>query len=189
MKRIKLVGMLALGLLAVNIAATNVNAAEISGEDKESDTSVKIIDNEDPDERVLVLKSVPSRYDFESTLQNGTYTLETDLSNQNIVVFNNQVNGDWSVKASVVGNEITRVSDSTPYEVTSFKVNSFEIVGTGSDGIVAKAGAPDINKVGDISTKVTKVSIGFKDSANSLVPDDELTGKINYKLFDTPDAN
>lgn len=186
MKKMKLLGMLALGLLTVNVAASSVQAEEVTGQGKESDTKVKIIDNTEPEDRVLVLKSVPSNYDFESTLQNGSYSLDATLTDQNIVVFNNQVNGEWSVKAAVEGNEIKK--SGTAFPVTSFKVNDTEIAAPGSNGIVAQASAQDDTNVGDISTAVTKVSIGFNDSTNVLVPGDTLTGKINYKLFNTADA-
>lgn len=149
---------------------------------------MEIIDNKDPDERVLILRSVPSSYDFESTLQNGSYSLTTPLIGQNIVVFNNQLNGDWSVKASVQGNEIQK-SASEKFPVTIFKVNSKNILAQGEDAIVAKSGDKDNSNIGDISTEISNVSIDFNDSANILVPGDKLTGTINYQLFNTSDAS
>jgi hypothetical protein len=140
----------------------------------------------------LTLEKVPSNYNFESKLQNNQYAIASGtITDGSIDVFNDTIARDWSVKASVDGNTITRNGDSKTFAVTSFKVNDQELTnGTGVDGIVAKAQAAktDTNNTGVIKTSVTAISIGFTDTDKALRVNDKLAGKIDYQLFNTADA-
>ncbi|WP_242596550.1 hypothetical protein [Enterococcus plantarum] len=186
-----------LAIIGVGTIGTSVFADEVQGNSKESKVNVTIEDEDsgtdpldptDPDQKLLNLISVPEKYDFTSSLTNGTYSLTTTLSDQDIEVFNSRSTREWSVKASVAENKLT--SDSTNFDVTSFKINNNELVGAGATPIVAKnGGLTDEANTGTLSTPVTTASISFSDPSGKLKVGSQLTGTINYQLYNTANAN
>lgn len=199
MKKNYLLSFVAFSTIAVAFGVTSAHAAAALDQQKNTPTVVTIQDDTDtkadptaPNEKLLTLEKVPSNYNFESKLQNNQYAIASGtITDGSIDVFNDTIARDWSVKASVDGNTITRNGDSKTFAVTSFKVNDQELTnGTGVDGIVAKAQAAktDTNNTGVIKTSVTAVSIGFTDTDKALRVNDKLAGKIDYQLFNTADA-
>lgn len=199
MKKNYLLSFVALSTMAIAAGVTNAHAAATPDQQKNTPTVVTIQDDTDtkadptaPDEKLLTLEKVPSNYNFESKLQNNQYAISSGtITDGSVDVFNDTVNRDWSVKASVDGNTITRDGDSKAFTVTSFKINDQELTnGTGDNGIVAKSQADKTgaNNTGVIKTPVTSVSIGFTDTDKVLKVNDKLLGKIDYQLFNTADA-
>ncbi len=144
MKTTKFVSFALAGLVLATVGAQGVSAAEgdkgpVNGQAKDTTTTVTITDNSDPEnptdpidptdptQKMLTLENVPSAYNFTTKLTDGNYTLttgevvgndqyQTDLSKA-IVVFNDRIDREWSVRANVTDNKIVRASDNTAYTV------------------------------------------------------------------------
>lgn len=198
MKNTKIVSMTLSAMVLATLGATSVQAQEVVDQKGETPTEVVITDNDDPtdpldptdpNQKMLTLEKVPTAYNFESKLQNKTYNLTADLTDETIEVFNDRIDREWSVKANVLDNKLTR-SDAKEFTVDSFQIDGTEIAATGADGIVAKAEATKTaaNNTGLIETAVASVSIGFTDTDSVLVAGDTLTGSIQYQLYNTADA-
>lgn len=199
MKNTKTVSMTLSAMVLATLGATTVQAQEVVDQKGETPTEVVITDNDDPtdpldptvpDQKMLTLEKVPAAYNFESKLQNATYNLTADLTDETIEVFNDRIDREWSVKANVASNKLTRSSDSKEFTVDSFQINGTEVGATGAEGIVAKAEATKTaaNNTGLIETAVDNVSIGFTDADRVLVAGDTLAGSIQYQLYNTADA-
>ncbi|GMC01100.1 MULTISPECIES: hypothetical protein [Enterococcus] len=199
MKNTKIVSMILSAMVLATLGATSVQAQEVVDQKGETPTEVVITDNDDPtdpldptdpDQKMLTLEKVPAAYNFESKLQNATYNLTADLTDETIEVFNDRIDREWSVKANVASNKLTRSSDSKEFTVDSFQINGTEVAATGAEGIVAKAEATKTaaNNTGLIETAVDNVSIGFTDADRVLVAGDTLAGSIQYQLYNTADA-
>lgn len=199
MKNTKIVSMILSAMVLATLGATSVQAQEVVDQKGETPTEVVITDNDDPtdpldptdpDQKMLTLEKVPAAYNFESKLQNATYNLTADLTDETIEVFNDRIDREWSVKANVASNKLTRSSDSKEFTVDSFQINGTEVAATGAEGIVAKAEATKTaaNNTGLIETAVDNVSIGFTDADRVLVAGDTLVGSIQYQLYNTADA-
>ena len=199
MKNTKIVSMTLSAMVLATLGATSVQAQEVVDQKGETPTEVVITDNDDPtdpldptdpDQKMLTLEKVPAAYNFESKLQNATYNLTADLTDETIEVFNDRIAREWSVKANVASNKLTRSSDSKEFTVDSFQINGTEVAATGAEGIVAKAEATKTaaNNTGLIETAVDNVSIGFTDADRVLVAGDTLAGSIQYQLYNTADA-
>lgn len=199
MKSTKIVSMTLSAMVLTTIGATSVHAQEVVDQKGETPTEVVITDNDDPtdpldptdpNQKMLTLEKVPAAYNFESKLQNVTYNLTADLTDETIEVFNDRIDREWSVKANVANNKLTRSSDSKEFTVDSFQIDGTELAATGAEGIVAKAEATKTaaNNTGLIETTVNKVSIGFTDTDRALVAGDTLAGSIQYQLYNTADA-
>lgn len=202
MKKSTILGSLVLGALLIAVGSTGVQAAEVAGQKGETTTIVKIKDNSDPtnptdplnpaapDQKMLTLEKVPSGYTFESKLQNNQYTISSGtITDPTVDVFNDRIDREWSVKAAVLNNKITR-SDAKDFTVDSFKINDKEVSATGADGVVAKAqtSKTEANNTGVVKTPITAISIGFTDKDKVLKVGDQLDGKIQYQLYNTADA-
>lgn len=202
MKKSTILGSLVLGALLIAVGSTGVQAAEVAGQKGETTTIVKIKDNSDPtnptdplnpaapDQKMLTLEKVPSGYTFESKLQNNQYTISSGtITDPTVDVFNDRIDREWSVKAAVLNNKITR-SDAKDFTVDSFKINDKEVSVTGADGVVAKAqtSKTEANNTGVVKTPITAISIGFTDKDKVLKVGDQLDGKIQYQLYNTADA-
>ncbi|MBO0481748.1 WxL domain-containing protein [Candidatus Enterococcus courvalinii] len=202
MKNTKIVSMTLSAMVLATLGATSVQAQEVVDQKGETPTEVTIIDNvdptdptdpldpTDPTQKMLTLEKVPAAYNFESKLQNATYNLTADLTDETIEVFNDRSDREWSVKANVADNKLTRSSDSKEFTVDSFQIDGTELAATGAEGIVAKAEATKTaaNNTGLIETAVNQVSIGFTDTDKALVVGDKLAGSIQYQLYNTADA-
>lgn len=202
MKKTTILGTVLSGVVLATMGTSSVLAAEVKEQAQDTPTMVTIKDNTDPtdpdtdplvptdpNQKMLTLENVPDAYSFESKLQNATYDLSATLTDKSIDVFNDRITREWSVKANVVGDKLTK--DTTEFTVASFKVNDVEVGATAADGIVAKA--PETKdaatNTGVIKTPVTKVSIAFTDTAKVLKVGDTLNGNIHYQLFNTADAS
>lgn len=197
MKKLILSSTLLAVIGVVGATGTTAFAEEVKNQNKTSDVSVSIEDNStdpsdpldptDPNQKLLNLVSVPTSYDFTSSLKNGSYELSTSLSDQSIKVFNDRSTRLWSVKASITDNKLT--SAGSDFTVTSFKVNDNELVGPSSSPIVAKNGALTTDgNTGTISTAVNNASISFSDPEGKLKAGSKLTGTIAYQLYNTSTA-
>lgn len=196
MKKLVLSSALLTIIGVAGVSGTTVFAEEVQGNNKASDVNVTIeddtaetdpLDPTDPSQKLLNLVSVPTSYDFTSTLKNTSYELNTTLTDENIKVFNDRSSRVWSVKASVTGNELT--SSGSTFAVTSFTVNDNELVGTSASSVVAKnADLTTENNTGTIATPVTKASIAFSDPDGKLKAGSKLTGTIAYQLYNTANA-
>lgn len=193
---LSLLGIVALG--AITLSTSSANADTVVGQTKSTPVTVGITDDtSDPDpldptkpaQQLLVLNTVPTSYDFTSTLQNGSYSLTTStLEKQNVTVFNSRAARAWSVKATVTNTKLSKGSNEFP--VTSFTINGTELVATGATGIVAKnADTTTENNTGTISTPVTSAGIKFTDSTGVLKAGDKITGTIAYQLYNTATAS
>lgn len=202
MKKTTILGIVLSGVVLATMGTSSVLAEVVVEQEKDTPTTVTIKDNTDPtdpdtdplvptdpNQKMLTLENVPDAYSFESKLQNDTYDLSATLTDKSIDVFNDRITRNWSVKANVVGDKLTR--DTTEFTVASFKVNDVEVGATAADGIVAKA--PETKdaatNTGVIKTPVTKVSIAFTDTAKVLKVGDTLNGTIHYQLFNTANAS
>lgn len=198
MKKTTILGTVLSGVVLATMGTSSVLAEVVVEQEKDTPTTVTIKDNTDPTDpldptdpaqKMLTLESVPDAYSFESKLQNATYDLSATLTDQSIDVFNDRITREWSVKANVVGDKLTK--DTTDFTVASFKVNDAEVEATAEDGIVAKAPKTKdaATNTGVIKTKVEDVSIKFTDTAKVLKVGDTLTGSIQYQLFNMADAS
>jgi len=188
MKKMLIYSTMILGTSAL-VGFQGASAAEIQDQNGETQTTIKVKDGiDDPDQKGLLLQSVPSKYAFETTISPSEYKLGANLS-QDIVVFNDKIDRDWSVKAHVDNNEIT-ISKGKTLPINSFKINNVEIAETGASGIVAKA--QDIksadNNTGSIRNQVLSVNINFLDAESKIKVGDELTAKVMYQLYNTKNA-
>lgn len=208
MKKIVLLSSAVLGVFLV-AGTTSAHADEVvNSKGTKTDTSVTITDADtpngtdpldptDPSQQHLLLKSVPTNYDFSTKVSDGSYEISSGTitgGDTGVVVFNDLSTRVWSVKATVNGGTISRTTqvsgtaDNKTFDVTSFKVNGTEVGATGATGIVAKNASTDESNTGSISTPVTSISIGFNDADNSLKKGDKLTGQIDYVLYNSADA-
>ncbi|MBO0467259.1 BspA family leucine-rich repeat surface protein [Enterococcus plantarum] len=145
----------------------------------------------DPNQANLVLKSVPTAYTFKSKLFYSSYKVDGTVSTDNqVVVYNNRMERNWSVKASIVGDELTLKNGTSIIPVNSFTINSSNILDPQTKGIVAESPTDKTisNNVGDVQTDVSNVSIGFTDTDNQLKVGSELQGTIRYQLYNTASA-
>lgn len=167
------------------IKLDTAHAEAINGQSKSTPTIINIIDGDDPAKAVLNLEKVPSSYNFKTTASDKKYEIDGILSGQTIDVFNNTSSVSWSVKASVEGG--IKLNDTITFDVSSFKINDTQLVGTGEPAIVATSATPPTieNNTGLISTPITKASIGFTDADNIIKAGDTLTGTISYSLYNT----
>lgn len=204
MKKITLLSLVALS--AALVGTTKVNAAEIeTSKDKfNTDTTITIqdagqdgekdkLDPKDPTQTDLYIDSVPGSFDFSTKVMNKQYTIDSGVvtgDNKTINVFNNRIDRDWSVKAALVNDQITRKTDNTTYGVTEFNFNGVNVTSTGQSAIVAKAAETKTaaNNTNVISTEVTGLSIKFNDAESALKAGDSLTGVIKYSLYNTPNG-
>ncbi|MHC5228511.1 hypothetical protein ACYSNW_09565 [Enterococcus sp. LJL99] len=161
----------------------------ITIKDAEDGSGKDPLDPTDPTQQHLTLESVPATFDFTSYIKNKDYTIDGTTA-ENIVVFNDRTDRNWSVKATVTDNKITRVGDDKEFTVDSFVVGGNEIAATGATGIVAKAAADktEANNTGNITTEVKTLSIGFQDVNNELKANDELKGTVTYSLYNSIDV-
>lgn len=187
---LSIASMVLLGVLEVPVA----HAAEVPGESKDTQIQVKIIDSPDPDSAVLKLIHVPEQYQFETKLQsNGEYSLKGGVVKEDnkITVFNDKSTQDWSVKASIDDTKLSTKSGKTA-TVTGFKINGQDLMGENANQIVHKSEATKTidNNTGNLSKEVTNdgLSVTFNNEKHDLKSGDTLTGKVNYQLFNTPDA-
>lgn len=198
MKKLLTLGVITLSTSVLfSLTADKVNADEVTGQTKDTAVEVNLVDETtvpdpldptNPDQKLLVLNSVPAKYTFSSKLVNGSYALTSTLTDQSIKVFNNSSAREWSVKATVKDGKITKSTSS--FDVTSFKINNTELVGTAATGIVAKnADTTTANNTGTITTPVTTAGINFTDSSGVLKAGDKITGTISYQLYNTADAS
>lgn len=149
------------------------------------------LDPTDPSQNQLLLKSVPTAYSFKSGLFLSDYKIDGSVNSDNqVVVYNDRMDRNWSVKASVVGNQLTLKDGTSTIPVDSFTINSSNILDTKTKGIVASSPTDKTvsNNVGDVKTDVSNVSIGFTDTNNELKAGSELKGTIRYQLYNTADA-
>lgn len=200
MKKVTMMSTIVLGFMSATVGMTSVHGAEVIADGqqrKSTTTTVEIKDDKDtpdplnptdPNQKHLTLESVPSEYKFTSKLTHKTYSIEDNaVSGKSIDVFNDRSDRDWSVKASIPTNHLT-VGDKQ-FPVTSFKINDTEIVAQGETGVVSKVGTKDETNTGLIKKAVEKLAISFTDNDLQLKAGDTLSGKIEYKLYNTPDAN
>lgn len=194
MKQIVLLSLLALGLM-VTVGANQANATEITDTtEHKSNTAITIIDGngdpENPTSEDLRLDQVPTGYNFSTVVNKANYEINSGTIDgaATIDVFNNYQKRDWSVKATVKDNAIKR-SETESYSVTSFKVNDVELIGTGATGIVAKNKDQSAENTGTVSIPINKISISFQDNKNSLKVGNDLTGEIDYVIYNTANAS
>ena len=153
------------------------------------ETTTDLFDPANPDQTVLVLKNVPTSFDFETTLNLNNYFLSTNLeANNDIVVYNNRLDRNWSVRASVVDDQLKLdTKEQMTFPVTLFSINDVDITSTSSNGIVASS--PDNKQlntnVGEISTEVTVAQLNFTDGTHQLKANSKLQGTIRYQLYNT----
>ena len=193
------------GLVSVvtlaGVMSQTASAQEVVDQKGTSDVTVTIkddIDPENPDidpldptnpeQNQLLLTDVPTSYDFDSILTLGEYSLTSSLTDQKINVFNTRSIREWSVKAAIVDNKISK--EGIDFPVSSFKINDVELVGSGQTGIVSKSNeTPTVeNNTGNIVTDVTNASINFTDANSELKVGDSLQGTITYQLYNTENA-
>lgn len=189
-----------IGLLSSTGIAEIGGAQEITNQTQETPTMITVIDNDDgsgvdpldptdPNQKNLLLETVPKNYQFKTKLQGQTVTASAK-ANETLDVFNDRINREWSVKAQVVDNYLILARSNEKMEVTSFKMNQIELVGTGATGIVAQAAASKTaqNNTGVIKTTISDLTITFNDLNRELIAGDTLKGTISYKLYNTPNA-
>lgn len=184
-------------LMAVSVVGTSLigvaaNAANVPNEEKDSNTEVSFTDSTDPD-AVLKLIHVPDVYKFETKLDaSGTYSITGGIveNDRNITVFNDKSTQEWSVKASIVNDQL--LGNSKAATVTAFQIDGVDLMGASATGIVHRSNvAPDvINNTGQISKPVSDagLQIEFNNANMDLKAGDVLTGTVHYQLFNTPDA-
>ena len=150
------------------------------------------LDPTNPTQDSLILKSVPSAYSFKSGLLFSDYKINGTVSTDNqVIVYNNRMDRNWSVKASVVDNQLTLKNGlSTTLPVDNFTINSSNILNPQTKGIVASSPVDKTsdNNVGDITTDISNVSVEFTDMNHQLKVGSELQGTIRYQLYNTASA-
>ena len=175
----------------------NSLTGEVANQKKETPLVVEIknngieidpLDPTDPNQQLLNLNKVPTQYNFETTVKNVDYSIDGTVTDGTINVFNDRIDREWSVKASVKDNSFPL--NGKNIAVTSFKINAEELLGTGGNGIVAKAQAEKTagNNTGTISTEINNVSIKLSDTEGVLKGGDTLNGTISYQLYNTANA-
>ncbi|MGM0218939.1 BspA family leucine-rich repeat surface protein [Enterococcus sp. AZ126] len=158
------------------------------------ETTVDTLNPKDTTQTELVLSTVPSAFSFTTSIQRENYTLSQILpTGQDIVVKNDRLDREWSVRAKLLNNQLT-TTEATPkvFSVSSFKVNQTELAGTGAPGVIL-AQAPNAktleSNIGSIQTPVTSASIQFVDVNHQLNAGTTLKGTIQYQLYNTAAAN
>ncbi|MFL1696302.1 hypothetical protein ACJQWY_05830 [Weissella kandleri] len=196
MKMTKILGTTFASLILFATGATPILAADqlVVNGTKQTPTTVQIIDDlgdpdpldpSDPTQAHLTLEHVPGAYDFSSTLARNGYKLNATM-NDNIQVFNDRSARQWSVKASVLNDQLVRGGDY--FNVDQFSINDIALA-TGTDTVVAKSADKTVaNNTGLLTTPVTGVKINFKDPQMQLKAGDKLTGAIKYQLYAVADV-
>lgn len=150
------------------------------------------LDPTDTTQTTLILNTVPTSFNFSTTLKNGSYAITNNLTTDNaITVSNKRLDRDWSVKASVVDTKLTLEKDTTQsLSLQSFSINGKDLLATGSNGIVANSESTKTldNNVGSLTTSVNSISLGFSDSNGILIAGDNLKGTVRYQLYNTVSA-
>lgn len=180
---------------------TTTNVSIIDNADPTNPDDKDPLNPADPDQKMLTLDSVPREYNFETKLQQGNaYSIESAKSiteglsrEKDIEVFNDRTDRNWSVKAVVENNELTRTGDAKIFKIGGFTITTdteHDLFGTGDAAIVAKSAVDKTtaNNTGTIKTPVTAASISFSDPDKALKADDKLSGQIDYTLYNTIDA-
>lgn len=131
----------------------------------------------------LVLTSVPSLFLFQTNVGNNTAEQKYDTGTF-IKVYNNRLDRSWNVRAQVIENSLT-TEKGTKLPVTSFKINNAELVGTGSNGVIARSANNKTikNNIGTISTKISSTSITFDDPTRELKSGNRIMGTVRYQLY------
>lgn len=156
------------------------------------ETSVDPLDPSDGNQRSLVLKAVPTAFDFQTELKPKSYRLSQNLTNQAVEIYNDRLARDWSVKASVLNNQLTLENALNEYfPISSFKINQVELTGTGNQGIIVQSVTDKtlFNNVGVMKQPISQASIDFQDENGRLKASNTLKGTINYQLYNTPNAD
>ncbi|KRN28657.1 hypothetical protein IV38_GL000860 [Lactobacillus selangorensis] len=182
MKATKLFGLGLASLMVFGFTASNVHAAGVVGTDATT-TNVTI---KDADTANLILKSTPSLFSFETSLNDtGSYTLAgTNKDNEQIVVYNDKSDQSWTVSAALTDNSLTATSGT--YTVSTLSFNGGDAIGTGASNVVATNPTGATNS-GTIGTDIEDLSITFSDPNGTLKSGDTLTGTINYTLNNVTD--
>ncbi|WEV45133.1 hypothetical protein OZX60_06785 [Streptococcaceae bacterium ESL0687] len=225
--------LLGLGLASAVLLGSGVATAFAADVDHEVQTqtgttpvTVQVNDESDPDpinpvtptdptspvlpgQTRLTLNHVPTAYDFQTTVSDGQYTVNSGTigsgtagdGSEDIVVFNSKVGRKWNVKATVANEQlsITKSGTTTNFPVTSFKITSTgangngsaqEVSATGYQGVVAQdvnaasgATLDAENNTSSMSIPVSAVSIGFTDNTHVIKAGDTVTGTIDYQLY------
>lgn len=196
MKTTKLLGTTFASLILFAAGATPILAADqlVVNGTNQTPTTVQIVDDvsdpdpldpSDPTQAHLTLEHVPGAYDFSSTLDRNGYKLNAAV-NDKIQVFNDRSTRQWSVKASVLNDQLMRGGDK--FNVDQFSINNIALA-TGTDTVVAKSVDQTVaNNTGLLTTPVTGVKIDFKDPQMQLKAGDKLTGAIKYQLYAVADV-
>lgn len=141
---------------------------------------------DDPNQNELVLRHVPNEFRFQTKLSIQNYQVEAKLTNENVSVYNDRKDRDWSLKAVLDQNKLIGENQSV-FNVQQFKINEINLIGTGFSGIISKA--PDIktlqNNVGNLTKEINNISISFSDDKLNLKANESLQGQIIFQLYNT----
>lgn len=189
MKAIKLAAVAILGATALGVV-TPAFADETEVGKTVTNTKVEIIDNDDPANAVLELRTVPTLFSFETTALSGReYTVTSGKPEGVFTVFSDSSDAKWEVRSTMVSNQLELNGVKDQATVTSLKFNGIDLNGTGANGISFKDTETTV-KTGDMTKAAKDLEIKFttNDGVRTLKVDDTLTGTISHQLHNTYEA-
>lgn len=191
MKAIKLVAVAILGATTLGVV-TPAFAEETEVGKTVTNTKVEIIDNDNPENKIVELKTVPSAFNFKTNALSGkSYSIQTEDSVGEFTVFSNTSKAGWEVKSTMEDDQLTLNGDDDKATVTSLKFNGVDLDGTGNEGVsFSRIDKEATVGTGDMTKEAKDLEIKFttNEGVRTLKVGDKLTGKISHQLYNTADV-
>lgn len=182
MKTMKLASVAMLAMVGLGFATPA--SATVAGGGQSGTAEAKVtIQGAIGNKQKLILKSVPTEYNFVTTLEESTYDMvSTTLTNSKIEVHKNYTAG--GVKGVYVSISNLKINKSSTDFVTptAFQIEDVGLVGTGISGRLYNDEEfhSDGKTSGTLSKDITKANISF--SKDGLTVGDKLTGEVTYTI-------
>lgn len=180
MKSMKLASVAMLAMVGLGFASPASAAVGV-----DESTATVTIQSAIGDNRSLILKSVPTAYNFETTLKESTYSMvSTTLTNSKIEVHKNyNASRVKEVRAKI--SALTVSSGGNNVTPTNFKINDIDVTGTGNSAKLYNDSdfhttGPNAATSGTLSKAITSAEISF--TRTGLKVNNTLTGTITYEI-------
>lgn len=184
MKTMKLASVAMLAMVGLGFATPA--SATVAGGGQSGTAEAKVtIQGAIGNKQKLILKSVPTEYNFVTTLEESTYDMvSTTLTNSKIEVHKNyDTSRVKEVRAKI--SALTVSSGGNNVTPTNFKINDIDVTGTGNstklyDDSDFHTTGPNAATSGILSKAITSAEISF--TRTGLKVNDTLTGTITYEI-------
>lgn len=177
-------------------AASPAYAAKVEGQDGETKSKLKIIDQIDPNNGKVELQKVPEVFEFSTNLQaNGVYEIDGEIPENglNYVVFSDSTKKEWAVRSTVeetmtfeTAKGITKTVDVTGLDLT---VDGKEEAAKSGEIVMSSTKNP-VGADGTATAKLNalKITIAPQKDGTTIEMGDVYTGNVNHVLFTTVTA-